>query len=77
FLLHDSIIYEGVDERQIAHAIEQAASKAKEYGFQYIITINSDMVPYNDFHEGFNFDKHIKLRLSDKDASGSLLGIRY
>ncbi|MCP3851349.1 MAG: DUF2326 domain-containing protein, partial [Gammaproteobacteria bacterium] len=46
FLLHDSIIYEGVDERQIAHAIEQAASKAKEYGFQYIITINSDMVPY-------------------------------
>jgi uncharacterized protein YydD (DUF2326 family) len=77
FLVHDSIIYEGVDERQIAHAIEQAAAKAKEYDFQYIMTINSDMVPYADFHEGFNFDEHIKLRLSDNDESGSLLGIRF
>lgn len=77
FLIHDSIIYEGVDERQIAHAIEQAAVKAKLYDFQYIMTINSDMVPYNDFNEGFNFDEYIKLRLSDEDESGSLLGILF
>lgn len=77
FLAHDSIIYEGVDERQIAHAIEQAAAKAKEYDFQYIMTINSDMIPYSDFHEDFEFDQYIKLKLSDEDESGSLLGIRY
>lgn len=77
FLIHDSIIYEGVDERQIAHAIEQAAAKAKLYDFQYIMTINSDMVPYNDFSEGFNLDEYIKLRLSDEDESGSLLGVPF
>lgn len=77
FLVHDSIIYEGVDERQVAHAIEQAAAKAEEYDFQYIMTINSDMIPYKDFQTGFNFDKHIKLRLSDESESSSLLGIRY
>ncbi|CAF2084475.1 unnamed protein product [Rotaria magnacalcarata] len=77
FLVHDSIIYEGVDERQIAHAIQQAVTKAEEYDFQYIMTINSDMIPYKDFQTGFDFDKHIKLRLSDESESGSLLGIRY
>ena len=77
FLIHDSIIYEGVDERQIAHAIEQAAEKAKEYGFQYIMTINSDMVPHDDFHGGFNFDEYIRLKLSDEDESGSLLGMHF
>ncbi len=77
FLVHDSIIYEGVDERQIAQAIAHAHRKSKEYGFQYIITINSDMVPYDDFPDGFDFDSHITLKLTDEDASGSLLGIRY
>lgn len=77
FLVHDSTIYEGVDERQIAHAIEQGAEKASEYNFQYIMAINSDMVPYNDFHADFNFDNYIKLKLSDEDVSGSLLGIRF
>lgn len=77
FLVHDSIIFEGVDERQIAHAIEQAANKAKEYDFQYIMAINSDIVPYNDFNEDFNFNDYIKLKLTDDDESGSLLGIRY
>ncbi|HAT8621967.1 TPA: DUF2326 domain-containing protein [Legionella pneumophila] len=77
FLVHDSILYEGVDERQVAHAIEQAAVKADFYNFQYIMTINSDMIPYNDFNKEFNFDNYIKLRLSDEDESGSLLGINF
>ncbi len=77
FLVHDSTIFEGVDERQIAHAIEQATVKAREHNFQYIITINSDMVPYKDFHKDFDFNKYIKLRLSDEDESGSLLGMRF
>lgn len=77
FLIHDSTIYEGVDARQVAKAIEQAAKKSKEFDFQYIMAINSDMVPYNDFDNEFKFDEHIRLHLTDKDASGSLLGIRY
>ncbi len=77
FLVHDSIIYEGVDQRQIAHAIEQVAKKSKEYNFQYIMTINSDMIPHSDFSSEFNFDDYIKLRLTDEGPEGSLLGIRY
>lgn len=77
FLIHDSTIYEGVDERQVAHAIEQAAKKSRELSFQYIMTINSDMIPRKDFSDGFKFDEHIRLRLTDEDASSSLLGIRY
>lgn len=77
FLIHDSIIFEGVDERQIAHAIEQALKKSEDHDFQYIMTINSDMVPYNDFSAEFNFNDHIKLRLTDEGASGNLLGIFY
>ena len=77
FLIHDSFIYEGVDERQVAHAIEHAASKSKKHDFQYIMAINSDMVPYGDFSDKFKFDDYIRLRLTDEDESGSLLGIRY
>ncbi|HBN23322.1 MAG TPA: DUF2326 domain-containing protein [Holosporales bacterium] len=77
FLIHDSIIFEGVDDRQVAHAIEQASKKSTEHNFQYIMTINSDMVPYNDFSENFDFDKYIKLRLTDDEEFGCLLGITY
>lgn len=77
FLVHDSIIYDGVDQRQIAHAIEKAAEMAEKYDFQYIMTINSDQIPYNDFSENFNFDEYIKRSLTDENESGSLLGIRY
>ena len=77
FLIHDSIIFEGVDDRQVAHAIEQASKKSMEHNFQYIMTINSDMVPYGDFSEKFDFDQYIKLRLTDKEESGCLLGIIY
>ena len=77
FLIHDSFIYEGVDERQVAHAIEHAASKSRKHDFQYIMAINSDMIPYGDFSDKFKFDDYVQLRLTDEDESGSLLGIRY
>ncbi len=53
FLIHDSTIFDGVDERQIAKALELAASEAQSRGFQYICTLNSDIVPFNDFSEKF------------------------
>jgi len=77
FLVHDSVIYDGVDARQRALALELAAKISSDNGFQYICTLNSDMIPTSDFSEGFNLDSFIRLRLSDADPSGSLLGIRY
>jgi uncharacterized protein YydD (DUF2326 family) len=77
FLIHDSTIFDGVDPRQRAHALELAATMAAKYGFQYICTLNTDMVPVSDFSPGFSFESLVRLRLTDTDPSGSLLGFRY
>lgn len=77
FLVHDSIMYDGVDARQRALALELAAKVSAQDGFQYICTLNSDMVPVSDFSDDFNFNDYVRLRLTDGDPSGSLLGIRY
>jgi uncharacterized protein YydD (DUF2326 family) len=77
FLIHDSTIFDGVDPRQRAHALELAAAMSAEYGFQYICTLNTDMVPASDFSAGFAYLPLVRLRLTDTDPSGSLLGFRY
>lgn len=77
FLIHDSVIFEGVDERQIANAIRLAAFKSEKSGFQYICTINSDSVPYQELGSDFDFSKYVRIRLTDEAIEGSLLGIRY
>lgn len=77
FLVHDSILYDGVDSRQRALAFEQAAKITNEAGTQYICTLNSDMVPRDDFSEDFDFDQHVRLTLTDKAQAGSLLGVKF
>ncbi len=77
FLIHDSTIFDGVDPRQRAHALELAAEMAEKYKFQYICALNTDMVPSNDFSSGFDHKGSVRLRLTDTDPSGSLLGFRY
>lgn len=42
FLLHDSHLFDGVDARQRAHALELGAERAAKLGFQYIVTLNED-----------------------------------
>ena len=77
FLIHDSTIFDGVDPRQRAHALELAAAMAAKHGFQYICTLNTDMVPVGDFTSGFDYENLVRLRLTDTDPTGSLLGFRY
>ncbi|WP_245473835.1 DUF2326 domain-containing protein [Bradyrhizobium zhanjiangense] len=77
FLIHDSTIFDGVDPRQRAHALELAAEMSAKYGFQYICTLNTDMVPVSDFSSTFDHQALVRLRLTDTDPSGSLLGFRY
>lgn len=77
FLLHDSIIFDGVDERQRALALETAAAEATKNGFQYICTLNSDYIPWNEFSKDFDLRKHIRATLTDKSIDGCLLGIRF
>ena len=77
FLIHDSTIFDGVDERQIALALELAQREAESHGFQYVCALNSDTVPYGDFSEGFDLGEFVRLRLTDESEEGGLLGIRY
>ena len=78
-LIHDSTVFDGVDERQFARALELAAEKSQSAGFQYICLLNSDVVPVGEFSENFKviYDQSIRLRLTDNAAEGSLLGFRY
>ncbi|HAJ79115.1 MAG TPA: DUF2326 domain-containing protein [Fibrobacteres bacterium] len=76
-LVHDSIIFDGVDERQRALALEIASKEAETRGFQYICTLNSDYIPWGEFTEGFDIKKFIRLRLTDEKTEGCLLGVRF
>lgn len=75
-LIHDSTLFDGVDERQVALALELAARESERLGFKYICTLNSDMIPSTEFSSGFNFDSFVRLRLTD-DEGGNLLGVSF
>ena len=80
FLVHDSTIFNGVDERQIALALMLAKAKSDEIGFQYICLLNSDTVPDNEFDSQFKeefYKESVIMRLDDSTDTGGLLGIRF
>lgn len=77
FLVHDSRIFDGVDERQRALALKLAQREAEACGFQYICTLNSDNVPTSELGPEFNLDSFVRLRLSDASPADSLLGFRF
>jgi uncharacterized protein YydD (DUF2326 family) len=77
FLVHDSHIFDGVDERQIAKAFEIGKESAEEWGYQYIVTINSDNLPQLDLSK-INIEDHIlKVRLTDATYEGRLFGVKF
>jgi len=39
--------------------------------------LHTDMVPVSDFSATFDYQAAVRLRLTDTDPSGSLLGFRY
>jgi uncharacterized protein YydD (DUF2326 family) len=79
FIIHDSTIFDGVDERQIALALVLAKQKCELMGFQYICLMNSDTIPEKEFSDDFNieFMDSVIMRLDDSTDTGGLLGIRF
>jgi uncharacterized protein YydD (DUF2326 family) len=79
FLIHDSSIFDGVDERQVAKALERTYLLSKELQFQYICTLNSDAIPYNDFSPPFKdvFDGSVRFIFDDSSEEGGLFGFRF
>ena len=77
FLIHDSLMFDPVDTRQRARAIERAHEVTSEIGAQYICALNSDMIPEKDFSQGFDYEQFVRLRLSDESPEGRLFGIHF
>jgi uncharacterized protein YydD (DUF2326 family) len=77
FLIHDSLIFDGVDERQVAGALQLAKDASERFGFQYVCLLNSDQVPTNDLPEDFDLGAAVRLTLNDTPPEASLLGLRF
>ncbi len=77
FLVHDSHLFDGVDERQVAKALQLGESAARDLNFQYIVTMNSDAVP-RELPDGFDLNEYIlPVRLTDATEEGGLFGVRF
>lgn len=76
FVVHDSLIFADVDERQKALALQLATRVSHDEGFQYICTMNSDSIPWNEFSPDYEFKKYIVSSFTDATPDGGLLGVR-
>jgi uncharacterized protein YydD (DUF2326 family) len=77
FLVHDSHLFDGVDSRQIARALQLGSSVAADEGIQYIVTMNSDDLQKAAGH-GFNAEQYLlPVRLTDDREDGGLFGFRF
>lgn len=78
FLIHDSHLFDGMDSRQIGSALRIGAETSDEYGFQYIVTLNSDTLELPDVHKSFDPTPHIiSVHLTDATETGGLFGLRF
>ena len=77
FLIHDSHLFDGVDARQAAAAIEIAGTFAETHGRQYLVTMNSDKFNALPFPESFAVRSSVlPVVLKDTDTGG-LFGFRF
>ena len=77
FLIHDSHLFDGVDERQVAEALSIARDACEEFDLQYIIAMNSDdLSKVQRF--GISLDDNLLTpRLTDAYEDGGLFGFRF
>ncbi|MBF0383466.1 MAG: DUF2326 domain-containing protein [Magnetococcales bacterium] len=78
FLIHDSHLFDGVDPRQVAKALQLGADRAEAHGYQYIVTMNSNELPKNGFRPGMDIKDYIlPTKLTDATETGGLFGLRF
>ena len=77
YLVHDSHLFDGVDERQVSKALYVGAEMAEKYGFQYIVTLNSDQVRSEIFKEDGLAKYLLPVKLTDATEDGGLFGLRF
>lgn len=78
FLIHDSHLFDGVDKRQVAKALQLGADQAEAQGFQYLVTMNSDVFPDEGFRAGFDIREFVNPTvLTDELETGGLFGVHF
>ena len=79
-LVHDSHLFDAIDGRQVASCLNIGARLAEQYGFQYIVTLNSDFLDLVTAQSdgAFNAEPYImSTRLTDATDDGGLFGFRF
>ncbi|AXI78838.1 ABC-three component system protein [Peterkaempfera bronchialis] len=77
FLVHDSHMFDGVDDRQVARALDLAVEIMAEERMQYIVTINEDDLD-KARNRGFDANRYlIDPLLTDAYEEGGLFGFRF
>jgi len=76
-LVHDSHLFDAVDHRQVASCLNIGARLAEQYGFQYVVTMNSDFLNSVVGEGSFDPSPYIRdVGLSDRD-DGGLFGFTF
>lgn len=76
-LVHDSLLFDSMDDRQVASCLNIGARLADEIGFQYIVTLNSDRLAAAEA-EGFERREYVIAPvLTDLGGDGGLFGFRF
>jgi uncharacterized protein YydD (DUF2326 family) len=76
-LVHDSHLFDGTDTRQVKTALVEGKMMAEKLGFQYIVTMNSDVFDEMNFEAQFRSATVLPTRLTDATEDGGLFGIRF
>ncbi|KVU74710.1 hypothetical protein WK73_15105 [Burkholderia ubonensis] len=78
FLIHDSHLFDGVDERQVAGALRLGMKISESLQQQYIVTMNSDIFDRLPIDKSVDLSTAVlSTRLSDKTEDGGLFGFRF
>jgi uncharacterized protein YydD (DUF2326 family) len=76
FLVHDSHLYDGVEGRQLANALELASDVAESENMQYVVCLNSDDMN-KAVADGFSARYHQAAKMTDAYENGGLFGVRF
>ncbi|MYU13669.1 DUF2326 domain-containing protein [Streptomyces sp. SID8361] len=77
FLVHDSHLFDGVDDRQLRDALELAAEVVEREGMQYIATLNSDDLEKAERKGYADTHRVLPVRLTDAYEDGGIFGFRF
>lgn len=76
FLVHDSHLFDGVDERQVGKALSVGKRLSEKHNFQYIVTINTDDIPKERWID-FDLSENVVSPVLTDEENGGLFGFRF